>query len=68
MSILETINSDLYEIASKLDGIPKMIQEAPELENRENILLIGKALSHVFELQSNIHKIRPDLKKIYEKN
>lgn len=67
MDPLEKINHDLYQAAILLDSIPKKIQEAPELENRENILLIGKALSHIFELQHNIHKHRPDLKNIYDK-
>lgn len=68
MSTLETIYSDLYEIALKLDSIPKRIQEVPDLDHRENILLIGKALSHIFELQNNIQMARPDLKKNHKEN
>ncbi|MCX5466322.1 hypothetical protein [Acinetobacter nematophilus] len=67
MSTLETIYSDLSEIALKLDSIPKQIQEVPDLEHRENILLIGKALSHIFELQHNLQKFRSDLETIQEK-
>ncbi|CEI50988.1 hypothetical protein [Acinetobacter bereziniae] len=68
MSTLETIYSDLYEIALKLDSIPKRIQEVPDLDHRENILLIAKALSHIFELQNNIQMVRPDLKKNHKEN
>jgi predicted methyltransferase len=68
MSTLATIYSDLYEIALKLDSIPKRIQEVPDLDNRENILLIGKALSHIFELQNNIQMVIPDLKKNHKEN
>lgn len=68
MSTLETIYSDLYEIALKLDSIPKRIQEVPDLDNRENILLIGKALSHIFELQNNIQMVISDLKKNHKEN
>ncbi|MCM8510810.1 hypothetical protein J0904_01735 [Acinetobacter bereziniae] len=68
MSTLETIYSDLYEIALKLDSIPKRIQEVPDLDNRENILLIAKALSHIFELQNNIQMVIPDLKKNHKEN
>ncbi|MDA3440750.1 hypothetical protein [Acinetobacter bereziniae] len=68
MSTLATIYSDLYEIALKLDSIPKRIQEVPDLDHRENILLIAKALSHIFELQNNIHMVRPDLKKNHKEN
>ncbi|ENU59394.1 hypothetical protein [Acinetobacter guillouiae] len=50
MNVLDTINSELHQAAMLLDNISGKIQEAPELENRENILLIGKALSHIFEL------------------
>lgn len=59
--------SDLSEIALKLGSILKKIQEVPDLEPRENILLIGKALSHIFGLQHNLANIRPDLKTIHEK-
>lgn len=62
IDILKAINDELDRIAIQLDKIPQKIQQAPELQNRENILLIGKALSHIFELQSNIHKHRSDLK------
>ncbi len=68
MSTLETIYSDLYEIALKLDSIPKRIQEVPDLDHRENILLIAKALSHIFELQNNIQMVIPDLKKNHKEN
>ena len=68
MSTLETIYSDLYEIALKLDSIPKRIQEVPDLDLRENILFIAKALSHIFELQNNIYMVRPDLKKNHKEN
>lgn len=66
MDQLEKLNYDLYQVAILLDSIPQKIQEVPELENRENILLIGKALSHIFELQQNVYKHRPDLKNIYD--
>ena len=68
MNVLDTINSELHQAAMLLDNISGKIQEAPELENRENILLIGKALSHIFELQKNICEHRPDLKNIHEQN
>ena len=68
MNILDTINSELHQAAMLLDNISGKIQEAPELENRENILLIGKALSHIFELQKNIYEHRPDLKNIHKQN
>ncbi|WP_419820329.1 hypothetical protein [Acinetobacter sp.] len=68
MKILDIINSELPQAAMLLDNISGKIQEAPELENRENILLIGKVLSHIFELQKNIYEHRPDLKNIHEQN
>lgn len=46
MSTLETIYSDLYEIALKLDSIPKRIQEVPDLDNSENILLIARVIAY----------------------
>ena len=55
-------------IALKLDSIPKRIQEVPDLDHRENILLIAKALSHIFELQNNIQMVIPDLKKNHKEN
>lgn len=66
MDQLKKINDDLYQAAILLDSIPSKIKSDPSLENRENILLIGKALSHIFELQNNIYKIRPDLKINYQ--
>jgi len=60
MKILDIINSELPQAAMLLDNISGKIQEAPELENRENILLIGKVLSHIFELQKNIHEQNND--------
>ena len=62
MTLLEKINSELNQAAIILDQITHKIQMAPELENKENILLIGQAMSNIFLIKKNIYEKNPELK------
>ncbi|WP_445116315.1 hypothetical protein [Acinetobacter sp. WZC-1] len=62
MTLLEKINSELNQASIILYQITHKIQMAPELENRENILLIAQAMSNIFLIQKNIYEHNPELK------
>jgi len=62
MTLLEKINSELNQAAIILDQITHKIQMAPELKNKENIILIAEAMSNIFLIQKNIYEHKPELK------
>ncbi|WP_336166671.1 hypothetical protein [Acinetobacter sp. 161(2023)] len=68
MTLLKTINSELNQAAIILDQITHKIQMAPELDNKENILLIAQAMSNIFLIQKNIYEHCPELKNSLSQN
>lgn len=66
MDSLTKLNDTLNLARSILDNAASQIRDAALSPTRENIMSIGHALVHIFDIQNAIYKLRPELEKQYE--
>ncbi len=66
MDKLANLHKRLRVIAGLLDGAASNIRDVPLSPTHEHIQRIGEALVSVFEIQSAIYKLRPELEVHYE--
>jgi len=57
---LDTLNAELERAGKMLDGCAAMIRDIDEIDSA-NIRQIAEALAAVYEITSEIYKVRPDL-------
>jgi len=61
MATLEALYENLSRVARALDRAAGQIRDVPLDPARENIRRIGNALDQIFEIQRQIHPLRPEL-------
>jgi len=57
---LGLIDRDLWEARRVLDRVARRIRDANFLV-KENLFRVGHALVHIFDIQEEVHRERPDL-------
>jgi hypothetical protein len=64
MASIESLHEKLLLASSLLDEAASEIRDIPLLPASDNIYMIGKALTEVFEVKQVIYLVRPDLKPV----
>ena len=66
MDALANLHQRLRVAASLLDGAATQIRDAPLPPTKKHIYSVGEALASIYEIQSAIYKLRPELEEKYE--
>jgi hypothetical protein len=66
MDALTNLHQQLRAAASLLDGAATQIRDLPLSPTRQHVHSIGEALCSIYEIQSAIYKLRPELEIKYE--
>lgn len=66
MDALSNLHQRLRVAASLLDEAASQIRDVPLSPTKQNIYSIGQALASIYEIQSAIYKLRPELETKYE--
>jgi hypothetical protein len=66
MDALIKLHQQLRAAASLLDGAAAQIRDVPLSPTKQHIRSIGEALVSIYEIQSAVYKLRPELEIKYE--
>jgi len=68
MDALANLHQRLRVAASLLDEAASEIRDAPLSPTKQHIYSVGQALASIYEIQSAIYKLRPELETKYEES